>query len=190
MADDDVQDLDVFHSDSMELLKDDLVNESKKPTTSKTTTTKTKRRQQVRPKVASEWTDYEMFKLIECVEGLPVLWNAKHSKYRNKIDRQAAWKDMVFDVFDEKFSAAEIMAKWSNMRIQYRSYDAKIRKTKSGQGAMDVVKWKFFNAMEFVDRAEASQSAATVSNLVYYVCLLMGMISYVFIWFLGVFPSF
>lgn len=160
MADDDNY---VPDSDDLSLDDDFVLTQSKK--------TKATKRRQVKPKVSSEWSDEEMFKLIECVEGYPMLWNAKDIKYRNKVDRQSAWKEMESNVFDGKFSAGEIMAKWSNMRIQYRSYDAKIRKTKSGQGAVEQVRWKFFNAMDFVGRAEASQTATTVSNLVCFFCL-------------------
>lgn len=104
--------------------------------TQKKKTTQPKKRQ-IKPKVLSDWSDNEMFKLISCVECMPMLW----------IDN-------------------ELMAKWSNMCIQYRSYFAKYRKTKSGQGASESVKWKFYDATDFVGRAEEDQTAATVSNLV------------------------
>lgn len=132
---------------------------------------KASRKRQVKPKVVSDWTDTDIFKLISCVEALPMLWNAGDAKYRNKIDRQSAWKEMSETNFDNKFSATELMAKWSNIRIQYRSYDSKLRKTKSGQGAVEQVKWKFFDVMSFVGRAEATQTAMNVSNLVGFSCL-------------------
>lgn len=128
-------------------------------------TTQPKKRQ-VKRKVSSDWSDDEMFKLISCVECLPMLWNAKDEKYRNRIERQSAWKQMSEADFDNKFTVDEIMAKWSNMRIQYRSYFAKYRKNKSGQGANEPVKWKFYGAMDFVGQAEEEQTSTTVSNLV------------------------
>lgn len=128
-------------------------------------TTQSKKRQ-IKPKVCSDWSDNEIFKLISCVECVPMLWNAKDEKYRNKIERQSAWKHISETEFDSKFSDNELMAKWSNMRIQYRSYLAKNRKTKSGQGTKDSIKWKFYEAKDFVGRAEEEQTASTVSNLV------------------------
>lgn len=95
-----------------------------------------------------------------------MLWNAKDEKYRNKIERQSAWKHISEADFDGKFNDTELMAKWSNMRIQYRSYFSKYRKTKSGQGASAPVKWKFYEALDFVGRAENEQTDSTVSNLV------------------------
>lgn len=91
-----------------------------------------------------------------------MLWNPNNKKYRNKIERQSAWKQMSDADFDNKFTDDQLVAKWSNMRIQYRSYFAKYREKKSG----DTIKWKYYEAMSFVDRAEEQQTSTTVSNLV------------------------
>lgn len=124
------------------------------------------KKRQVKPKVCSVWSEQDIFKLISCVECMPMLWNAQDEKYRNKTERQSAWKHISETDFDGKFKESEIMAKWSNIRIQYRSYFAKYRKTKSGQGASEQVKWKFYEAMDFVGRAEEEQTSTTVSNMV------------------------
>lgn len=127
-----------------------------------------KKKRQVKPKVCAEWTNDDIFKLISCVKSVKMLWNAKDEKYRNKIERKSAWKQISDADFDRKFSDTELMAKWTNMRIQYRSYFAKYRKTKSGQGKDESIKWKFYEAMDFVDSAEGEQTATTASNLVFY----------------------
>ena len=102
----------------------------------------------------------------DAVECLPMLWNALDEKYRNRIERQTAWKVMSEVDFDHKFNENELMAKWTNIRIQYRSYFSRNRKTKSGQEANEPVKWKFYEAMDFIGRAEEEQTPTTVSNLV------------------------
>lgn len=89
-----------------------------------------------------------------------MLWNAKDENYRNKIERQSAWKRMSENIFNNKFTVNELIAKWSNMRIQYRSYLAKYQKNN------EKIKWKFYGAMDFVGQADEDQTSTTVSNLV------------------------
>lgn len=118
-----------------------------------------------KPKVATDWTDEEVFKLIACVELQPPLWNAGDAKYKNRIERNKIWNEMSENEFESKFDAEQLLAKWTNVRIQYRSYAAK--KTKSGQEAeAPAINWKFFSSMAFVGRAEVEQTALTESNLV------------------------
>ncbi|CAH1106913.1 unnamed protein product [Psylliodes chrysocephalus] len=134
-----------------------LLSKRKKNTHSK--------KRQVKPKVSMEWTDDDVFKLITCVESVPMLWYAKDRKYCNKVERVAAWQHMSEVDFNSKFTDADLIAKWSNIRIQYRSYFAKSRKTKFCQGAQEEVKWKFYQVMNFIGRAEEEQTTDTISNL-------------------------
>lgn len=136
------------------------------------------KKKQTKPKVTAEWSEEDVFKLIGCVELVPMLWNAKDEKYRNKIERTSAWNQMSEIYFENKFSGSELLAKWSNVRIQYRGYFTKYHKTKSGQGAdepVEAVKWKFYEAMGFVGRAEDEQTGISISNLVcvyHIICIL------------------
>lgn len=125
----------------------------------------TNRRSRVKPKVAGDWSDDDIHKLISSVEAVPILWNAANPRYKNKIERQNAWMELSENTFDGKFTSDILLAKWSNLRIQYRGYLAKM-KTKSGQAAATPPPWKFFSSMEFVGRTEAEQTAPTESNLV------------------------
>ncbi|XP_055524911.1 uncharacterized protein LOC129718289 isoform X3 [Wyeomyia smithii] len=122
------------------------------------------KKRQAKPKVCSTWSDEETAKLISCVKYLPVLWNVREKKYRNKIARQNAWKKISENAFDRKFNDSELMAKWANMRIQYRSYFTKYGKTKSGHGDNNPVKWKFYETMHFIGRDEEEQTETAVSN--------------------------
>lgn len=146
----------------------EVANESQSTKSSSITKKTTSKKRQAKPKVEAEWTDPEIFKMINCVECLPLLWNAKDEKYKNRVARNSAWNDMSELDFDSKFTDHELQAKWTNLRIQYRSYLSKNQKTKSGQGAEDHItcKWKFFEAMKFVGSTEQEQTSATVSNMV------------------------
>lgn len=117
-------------------------------------------------KVLAEWDDDGIVKLISCVETHECLWNAKLKEYRNKNQRDAAWKE-VFNIFEEKYPINELSAKWANLRIQFKSYAAKFKKTKSGQGTGEYnVHWRFFKPMLFILSAEHEQSTNSESNLV------------------------
>lgn len=129
------------------------------------TSTPVSKSKRKKPKVAAEWSDDAIFKLISCVEVNEQLWNASHPQYRNKIERSSIWKSISEIDFESKFNESELLAKWTNIRIQFRGYAAKAKKTKSGQGASTATKWKFFSAMQFVDTAEENQSSHCESNL-------------------------
>lgn len=139
--------------DSMEL------GEAEQPLMTKP---KGKRARRSKPKVRAEWSEDDINKLIGCVESSPSLWNASDENYSNSIVRQNAWESIA-NQFDTKFTNDELNAKWTNLRIQFRSYNA--RKTKSGQGAESNVKWKYFNAMSFVGAAEEFQREGSISNM-------------------------
>lgn len=117
-------------------------------------------------KVSADWDDESINKLICAVEVHECLWNAGLKEYRNKTHRDTAWSE-VCNAFDGKYPVNEISAKWANLRIQFKSYAAKFKKTKSGQGFGEYqVHWRFFKPMMFIATAETEQSTSTESNLV------------------------
>ncbi|KAJ6632855.1 hypothetical protein Bhyg_16428 [Pseudolycoriella hygida] len=148
---------DVFicKNEFLEDMEDDPLSQlsNSTPPTQKTTPTQPKKRNP-KPKVCSEWTNAQIFKLISCVKCTPPLWNAKQKRYR-----QVLWKDLSKNAFEGKFTDNELIAKWANLRIQYRSN----KKLKSNQGSTDLVTWKFFDAMSFVDHTENKQSSNSVN---------------------------
>lgn len=89
--------------------------------------------------------------------------------YHNKQHRAGLWRQLS-DEFGDEFDGVQLSKKWSNLRIQYRNYAAKQKETKSGQGSNEgggAIKWKYFDAMKFISRAEEEQTTATKSNFVY-----------------------
>lgn len=131
-----------------------------------------KSRKRNRSKVSVEWTEELTTKLICAVEVQDLLWNAGHKDYKNRALRNTAWSEMSENIFDGEFDAAQLNAKWSNLRIQFKSYYAKNKQTKSGQEAgQNKVYWKYYNSMMFVMAAEEKQTAHTESNLVSMICI-------------------
>lgn len=118
-------------------------------------TKKTKRK-----KMTHDWSEDDIFKLIGEVECHPCIWNASSADYHNKPMRDNAWTEIGGML---NISTEEVCTKWSNLRIQYRGYLNK--KTKSGQGTDNARKWKYFDSMAFVGRAEVSQRQPTTTNL-------------------------
>lgn len=116
-----------------------------------------------KPRVVREWLEEDVFKLISLVEEKQCLWDASFDGYHNKGLRESAWYN-ISEHFNLKYATTDLNAKWTNLRIQYRGYASR-NKTKSGQGTVEVPKWRFYNAMSFVGRAEDRQTQETISNL-------------------------
>lgn len=148
----------------VQMSDDDVFDENEfesQPTPSSKRASKRKK-----PKVSVDWNDENMNKLIACVEVHECLWNASNPDYKNKNIRNNLWREMAENNFDSTFGADDLLAKWTNMRIQFKSYAAKKKQTKSGQGVENKVAWKFYNSMMFIEKAEESQTARSESNLV------------------------
>lgn len=122
-----------------------------------------------RRKVSAEWNEEKIVSLIAAVESQDCLWNAGHKDYKNRNLRSKVWDEIAENIFKNGFNADELGAKWSNLRIQFKSYHAKAKQSKSGQGANEKqISWKYYSHMLFVAAAEEEQSTQSVSNLVSY----------------------
>ncbi|XP_073828453.1 uncharacterized protein [Musca autumnalis] len=116
------------------------------------------KKRRMKPKVIKEWTEDDILKLISLVEKQTCLWNAAYEGYTNKTIRDKCWQH-ISEEFDKKYTPDDLKAKWTNLRIQYRGYASR-SKTKSPP------KWRYFNLMDFVGRAEdiQQQTQETKSN--------------------------
>ena len=77
------------------------------------------------------------------------------------------WKSIAYDTSEGVMAVEEVIAKWSNDRIQFKSYDAKLKKTKSGQETADVKSsWKFYRKFIFLSWADNSAHGQSLSNLI------------------------
>ncbi|XP_055619500.1 uncharacterized protein LOC129764447 [Toxorhynchites rutilus septentrionalis] len=118
-----------------------------------------------RGKVEAAWDEANINKLISAVEENDCIWNAGNKEYKNRDMRDASWQHITENVFDGQYSVAEVCAKWTNLRIQFRSYHAKENKRKSDQGAYSRISWRFYRQMMFINNAEDQQTEKSESNL-------------------------
>ncbi|XP_055622922.1 uncharacterized protein LOC129766418 [Toxorhynchites rutilus septentrionalis] len=119
-----------------------------------------------RGKVEAVWDEANINKLICAVETNDCIWNAGNEEYKNRGMRDSVWQYIAENIFDGKYSVAEVSAKWTNLRIQFRSYYAKKNKRKSGQAACSKTCWKYYSQMMFIATSEEQQTARSESNLV------------------------
>lgn len=103
-----------------------------------------------RKKVSTDWPEEATFKLISAVEPHEALWNPAIKDYRNRLLRDSIWTHIAENDLDGQLPLDEVVAKWSKLRVQFRSCEAKAKSTKSGQGANESnVHWKFFKSLLF-----------------------------------------
>ncbi|XP_055525843.1 uncharacterized protein LOC129718788 isoform X1 [Wyeomyia smithii] len=101
-----------------------------------------------RVKVLVEWRSEEIYKLIAAVESRQLLWNSSHKDHMCKIMREEAWQEIAAE-FDGKFDTDQLVAKWYNLRIQFKAYFA-ARKKRFTAGGTDRTTWKYFMPLMFI----------------------------------------
>ncbi|XP_015375455.1 PREDICTED: uncharacterized protein LOC107169989 [Diuraphis noxia] len=98
---------------------------------------------------ARQWTDDDIFELINLYEEKEFLWNVNHKLYRNRDKKMSAFEEIA-----TKFNCDvnEVQRKIHNLRNQVSHELQKMKKVKSGDGADDRYesKWKFFSALKFI----------------------------------------
>lgn len=117
-----------------------------------------KTRHQNRPKVRTEWTDKNVYKLIAFVRNNAELWEAR-SKCKIKTgttrnSRNNLWNDLSKTVFRSRFDPVELAAKWTHLRVQYRNYAH--RKVIPGRPVHPII-WRFYRYMQFIDYINEDQ---------------------------------
>lgn len=162
----DTEDLDEFIEFEEESVENDFPVSQKRTTKLRSTATPTISRKRVKPKVVVGWTEENVLKLIACVELEECLWNAGNPEYKNKIKRMGIWRQISDQEFDGAYTADDLLAKWTNIRIQFKTQATKKKATKSGQATEAKRDWKYYQAMKFVEQAEDEQTTETISNLV------------------------
>lgn len=102
-----------------------------------------------RATIQHKWTDEQINKLIEAVEERQPIWNQAEKAYHNRNTKDLLWKEICEDVFQQQIDSSEIVSKWNNLRVQFRTYDSKYNGTKSGQAYAPKQKWQFYDALQF-----------------------------------------
>lgn len=130
-------------------------------------TSKSARR--IRKKVTAEWSEEATLTLIAAVESEDFLWNTANKDYKNRNLRHTVWTEISENTFNKEYDVAELQAKWSNLRIQFKFYHSKAKPTKFDQEARDnIVSWKYYGHMMFLAGAEEEQTTESRSNRVSY----------------------
>ncbi|XP_062565486.1 uncharacterized protein LOC134227824 [Armigeres subalbatus] len=103
----------------------------------------------IRNKVTSEWSEYNTLTLIAAVEERDCLWNTSHEDYKSREVRGHVWADIYENVFNREIDIGQLGAKWTNLRIQYKSYHAKAKR--------GPVSWKYYPHMIFLAAVQEEQ---------------------------------
>lgn len=116
---------------------------------------------QIRPKVNTEWSHDDIIKLITAVEERPTLWDISSPQY--KLPKTPIWQEIA-DFIEER-TADECKAKWSNLRVTFKTNLSKSKRQKSGSAAGGTIVWKYFNSMMFLEVNETSQTSESISSM-------------------------
>lgn len=111
---------------------------------------------------SSEFTDDEINLLIDAVQISGCLWDSANPLYSQRAARREKWNEISEDTFEGKFSPEEILAKWKNLRVQFRKNHLDAVTAKSG----DLVTWRFYHKMLFLLATEDQVTSDSESNLV------------------------
>ncbi|XP_025193634.1 uncharacterized protein LOC112593457 [Melanaphis sacchari] len=111
-----------------------------------------------------EWTIDETHKLISDYENNPCLWNPKDIKYKDRLARGEAVRQLAVSF---NTSEGEILRKLHGLRNQHAG------ETRTGQGADEMYKskWIYFESLKFLS-TEGNVGRKTVGNLVSTVAIL------------------
>jgi len=69
--------------------------------------------------MAEKWNAQTTIKFIEEFKSHKCLWNTKHSSYKNKHMREAAYQKIVVEMAIDGFNVAEVKNKMRNLKSTY-----------------------------------------------------------------------
>ncbi|XP_058467109.1 uncharacterized protein LOC131440029 isoform X2 [Malaya genurostris] len=122
-------------------------------------------RKRERVKVVIEWTCDAIMRLISAVHKRPLLWNSEHPDHVSKILRETAWQGIAQDEFEDQYDADQLIAKWNNLRIQFKAYWSKTKRSKArhDSGQKKVI-WRYFRPMAFLAASSDSSLLKAVTE--------------------------
>lgn len=122
-----------------------------------------KKRRNYAKKVERKWTEEEIERLISAVEERRLLWDVGAAEY--KLPKIDAWQEVADAVGNITMDDAK--AKWSNLRITFKTNLNKYRSKKSGQGTDELVTihWRYFDSLMFLEANDVQQSSESTSSL-------------------------
>lgn len=117
-----------------------------------------------------------ILQLIVLYEFYPNFWDYWSENYKNRNLRTSAINEIAHKL---RIPAQEVKDKIHNLRCQFQTISRKRKCTKSGQAAGEnyMVKWEFYNTLNFIEGPTCSNET-TVDSLV---SLIVGTFLYIFI---------
>nr|XP_055069810.1 transcription factor Adf-1-like [Misgurnus anguillicaudatus] len=105
-------------------------------------------------------------KLILCVSEFPELYNTSLRSYRDIGRKAVSWKHVANQV---GMSEDECKRRWKNLRDRYIKERKTMKEKKSGAGAEQKTKWRYFSIMSFLephvrDRATSSNMSPSLEE--------------------------
>lgn len=102
-------------------------------------------------------SDEKIFELIAQIESEPCLWQKSHKYYQNKYKKSEAIETIAKS---SNITSELVKEKLKSLRTIYFQNAQKLKKGKSGSAGGVQVKWKFFNALNFL-QSEVADSGNT-----------------------------
>lgn len=110
--------------------------------------------------MAGKWSEDITIKFVSEYVAHECLWNTKHSLYKNKIARLAAYRDIANNMNLPNFGEKEIVVKIKNIRSTYCQELKKIRESKiSGSGDVYVPNLKWFSILNSIRKDDSLVSS-------------------------------
>lgn len=122
--------------------------------------------------MAEKWNAQTTIKFIEEFKSHECLWNAKHSSYKNKHMREAAYQKIVVEMAIDGFNVAEVKNKMRNLKSTYYQEKKKIEKSKSSGSSGDnvyVPNIKWFTEMNALLK-DSDERRKTIDNVSIVLC--------------------
>ncbi|RVE49994.1 hypothetical protein evm_005347 [Chilo suppressalis] len=90
-------------------------------------------------------TKKKALEIINAVKSCPLLWNTEHADHNNRFATAVAWRNLSVSL---GMPESVLRSKWRNLRDAYKK---EIKKYKVKNVEEYTGKWKFFNALTFVN---------------------------------------
>ncbi|XP_028408663.1 transcription factor Adf-1-like [Dendronephthya gigantea] len=96
--------------------------------------------------VSIVWTNTKIEMLIENVKKYKVLFDVTYKEYKNKSIKENAWKKVADEL---EFPVHIFQTKWKGLRDTFTE-NVRREKLPSGSGRKKVIRWRWFEHMQFV----------------------------------------
>ena len=100
----------------------------------------------------NEWSHEDTYTLIKLVEERPPLWDKLCAEYNKP--KEFLWHEII-ESLEEKYTLEECRDKWLNLRVTFKTLQAKSRHGSKEEQAID---WPFYWDMNFLEPPNVHQA--------------------------------